>query len=162
MVKATTHIQRAYPRSRGGTLEWSSSTGSSGGLSPLARGNRKKKLIYTVAQGPIPARAGEPDLGALLLTSAGAYPRSRGGTSVSDRASRARGGLSPLARGNLVVKGAWQCNLRPIPARAGEPEPMHRADTGHGAYPRSRGGTTIDFSIFHLPLGLSPLARGNP
>ena len=51
-------------------------------------------------QGPIPARAGEPNKEVLRGGKSGAYPRSRGGTDATLGSVNALGGLSPLARGN--------------------------------------------------------------
>jgi len=90
-------------------------------------------------------------------------------------------GLSPLARGNLVVHAEIVLTVGSIPARAGEPptlrrpriagwvyprsrggtlgrlRPVHR----HRVYPRSRGGTQYHPAARQVHLGLSPLARGN-
>ncbi len=51
---------RAYPRSRGGTVNITSTAAPLGGLSPLARGNPNEQRKQRRASGPIPARAGEP------------------------------------------------------------------------------------------------------
>ena len=100
-------LLRAYPRSRGGTPERQTPTGTSRGLSPLARGNLVHLLGFPrlwgpIAQGlsplargnlgatlqkpdglgPIPARAGEPNEGVGDHNDSGAYPRSRGGTTA--------------------------------------------------------------------------------
>ena len=50
----------AYPRSRGGTAACVVIRSPLLGLSPLARGNRLGHGARQIAQGPIPARAGEP------------------------------------------------------------------------------------------------------
>ena len=71
---------RAYPRSRGGTERHGAWRRRHLGLSPLARGNQDREGESIAAFGPIPARAGEPERGRRVLTAAGAYPRSRGGT----------------------------------------------------------------------------------
>ena len=91
-----------------------------------------------------------------------AYPRSRGGTSCRVHTPQQRLGLSPLARGNLRVRLLHLWLLGPIPARAGEPLPVHARYALCGAYPRSRGGTTNAWPTAPPPNGLSPLARGNP
>ena len=51
---------RAYPRSRGGTIDEAMPFPVAKGLSPLARGNRAGVIVDNVSRGPIPARAGEP------------------------------------------------------------------------------------------------------
>ena len=50
----------AYPRSRGATCVSSRRTVTVGGLSPLARGNRRNRIFRRGGGGPIPARAGQP------------------------------------------------------------------------------------------------------
>ncbi len=70
-------------------------------------------------------------------------------------------GLSPLARGN---QGNWRASpgqMRPIPARAGQPPPRCRWCRARWAYPRSRGATLQCHSLTTRLQGLSPLARGN-
>ena len=132
---------RAYPRSRGGT--WATSTPSlpRSGLSPLARGNPSICTRQVPWSGPIPARAGEPGHAFAQGAQSGAYPRSRGGTfSVAVLSMRSRG-LSPLARGNLVLMASDHRGAGPIPARAGEPRCFCPYYANSRAYPRSRGGT---------------------
>ena len=51
---------RAYPRSRGGTIDIKNAWSLDTGLSPLARGNQPQCHARFKAAGPIPARAGEP------------------------------------------------------------------------------------------------------
>ena len=72
-------------------------------------------------EGPIPARAGEPDSRIQGCRQTGAYPRSRGGTARGYELKAEFGGLSPLARGNLLGALAGVDVFGPIPARAGEP-----------------------------------------
>ena len=91
----------AYPRSRGATRLVPPSPSRAGGLSPLARGNQLGQAGRDLADGPIPARAGQPNrLGAVGGTG-GAYPRSRGATALGRFGPCLLLGLSPLARGNL-------------------------------------------------------------
>ena len=71
-------------------------------------------------------------------------------------------GLSPLARGNLPITFPVSILCGPIPARAGEPNPLIEIRCGVRAYPRSRGGTVWSIWRPVAVLGLSPLARGNP
>ena len=52
--------EKAYPRSRGGTVEGGACGGFVEGLSPLARGNLHLLGVVRPLDGPIPARAGEP------------------------------------------------------------------------------------------------------
>ena len=55
------------------------------GLSPLARGNRKRQVGRAAALGPIPAGAGKPEFAAEGRVFAGAYPRWRGETEMDSR-----------------------------------------------------------------------------
>ena len=71
------------------------------GLSPLARGNRKRWSRSVSLRGPIPARAGQPSRGWCSWRARRAYPRSRGATSGESDFMLPPWGLSPLARGNL-------------------------------------------------------------
>ena len=72
----------AYPRSRGGTILRPVIDTLLWGLSPLARGNLGENADNVGADGPIPARAGEPWPARPSSHRPRAYPRSRGGTGV--------------------------------------------------------------------------------
>ena len=134
---------------------------SAQGLSPLARGNLRRLHPARSVPGPIPARAGEPMRRMRDAIRIGAYPRSRGGTEGGREEEERGRGLSPLARGNLVVPADAVGGAGPIPARAGEPSCRPAADLRPGAYPRSRGGTMRTKAVELFDQGLSPLARGN-
>ena len=151
----------AYPRSRGGTTPVAAVAYWNEGLSPLARGNLAPPSDLDLSQGPIPARAGEPQSPESLCRNTGAYPRSRGGTTPSRFGRRCYRGLSPLARGNRSKNQARTAPKGPIPARAGEPPTMFGGNGTTRAYPRSRGGTRALRYFASTPRGLSPLARGN-
>ena len=112
-------------------------------------------------EGPIPARAGEPNSNQCVFSVDGAYPRSRGGTLVIEQKYLIGKGLSPLARGNRCSMSAFIIPVRPIPARAGEPKKDFLHCYFPRAYPRSRGGTLWTKSGSDQASGLSPLARGN-
>ncbi len=92
--------RRAYPRSRGATLSLSAKIWAMRGLSPLARGNHRRRDDREPPSGPIPARAGQPSQTAGRAAWRRAYPRSRGATTRWNSSITARWGLSPLARGN--------------------------------------------------------------
>ena len=131
------------------------------GLSPLARGNRRRKHCHHARLGPIPARAGQPGAFRLLIPSIRAYPRSRGATHLEQRPRQGLKGLSPLARGNRLQALQCRIGVRPIPARAGQPTAAAPAVAASRAYPRSRGATSAALGVYRLGEGLSPLARGN-
>ena len=151
----------AYPRSRGGTLLLFWLPGFPEGLSPLARGNLQDSQASNGVSGPIPARAGEPYLARRQSASCRAYPRSRGGTRRRRHCLWGRRGLSPLARGNPILRAAIISSRGPIPARAGEPAIAKAVPWVWRAYPRSRGGTWPRLTPAFRCMGLSPLARGN-
>ena len=92
--------RRAYPRSRGATLRRGRRQAHRRGLSPLTRGNLSRVLFDQLADGPIPAHAGQPEALDDVGGGAGAYPRSRGATSRASARVSVRPGLSPLTRGN--------------------------------------------------------------
>ena len=154
-------LTRAYPRSRGGTLTRWLRFGSPVGLSPLTRGNRAHLVQRCLGHGPIPAHAGEPKSGSGARKTCGAYPRSRGGTKLSNITRMDKRGLSPLTRGNLAGVPQHARRGGPIPAHAGEPHRTRSHPAPARAYPRSRGGTADDVLLARLAKGLSPLTRGN-
>ena len=153
---------RAYPRSRGGTVCAISERCPPRGLSPLARGNHGEIREPAARLRPIPARAGEPRSALRSPQPKRAYPRSRGGTERRIASPAGCKGLSPLARGNLDKSHKLLVELRPIPARAGEPFNWLASFCCARAYPRSRGGTDSARAPGRTLWGLSPLARGNP
>ena len=131
------------------------------GLSPPARGNPDCTIHSIPASGPIPASAGEPSGTPVMLKSARAYPRQRGGTLPRVSAMQFGQGLSPPARGNHREGGIDARLCGPIPASAGEPLFLVRIGRIFGAYPRQRGGTIISILSASAKSGLSPPARGN-
>ena len=131
------------------------------GLSPLARGNPHSTKKYGHPHGTIPARAGEPVTSTLDWTNTGDYPRSRGGTGPTSADVRGTMGLSPLARGNLLISMHTLAVCGTIPARAGEPVPDSFQNLSPTDYPRSRGGPWQTTRTKQAIWGLSPLARGN-
>ena len=153
--------QGAYPRSRGATAVGQKVGAFVEGLSPLARGNRRASSGRCRSDGPIPARAGQPEELCTHSSATRAYPRSRGATERNKQLAARIEGLSPLARGNpkrVPVAGALG---GPIPARAGQPASSRRLARPSRAYPRSRGATG-DWGLGgNSGGGLSPLARGN-
>ena len=112
---------RVYPRLRGGTVSHGILESRRQGLSPLARGNRGASGLHLAGRGSIPACAGEPSGRQPEQTGLGVYPRLRGGTLLRLPDRPRNGGLSPLARGNLVHNTARSEAGGSIPACAGEP-----------------------------------------
>ncbi len=139
---------RAYPRSHGGTSNLAFPASWPRGLSPFARGNRERACVRASRQGPIPVRTGEPTQAGIATVQAGAYPRSHGGTSTSALMKALIRGLSPFARGNLVLILAHRELAGPIPVRTGEPPLPVLRSCAKRAYPRSHGGTRVAFFWF--------------
>ena len=154
-------IRRAYPRSRGATFPAAGKMRPIRGLSPLARGNHWRQGGRGRAEGPIPARAGQPKTCAASWTRARAYPRSRGATTQHTSGQYGDKGLSPLARGNRAGWSVNDARSGPIPARAGQPLRRRGETDRDWAYPRSRGATAAKGQGDEDVKGLSPLARGN-
>jgi len=152
---------RAYPRSRGATASASCATALQKGLSPLARGNPDVAPAVAGIDGPIPARAGQPQWGDGVVNVIKAYPRSRGATGFCCAMRGSGRGLSPLARGNRKSARESVTCSGPIPARAGQPGLPTVPICHNGAYPRSRGATLTPAPMSRYASGLSPLARGN-
>ena len=112
------------------------------GLSPHVRGNRHAVLHLDVAEGPIPACAGEPFAQRHAAATDGAYPRMCGGTISEQRMAPMSAGLSPHVRGNLFALLITHGVHGPIPACAGEPTSCLLGLPRIGAYPRMCGGTS--------------------
>ena len=153
---------RVYPRGCGGTGAEMSVIDPNPGLSPRVRGNLTEWPTCALAEGSIPAGAGEPDVGRLQEHPARVYPRGCGGTHrpPCDRAGDQ--GLSPRVRGNRSEHGGPKRSRGSIPAGAGEPAAPPRTSSTRRVYPRGCGGTG-DYTIAEAKTGgLSPRVRGNP
>ena len=135
---------------------------SSGGLSPLVRGNPPSAAERARPGGTIPARAGEPPAPPRRRRPGRDYPRSCGGTPRGAASREEVAGLSPLVRGNPRIYSQPLESRGTIPARAGEPLRRCPARRGSRDYPRSCGGTLGRQAVSYIGLGLSPLVRGNP
>ncbi len=134
-------VRGVYPRRRGGTADFHPIGPYPPGLSPQARGNRRQVISLEENAWSIPAGAGEPLHAQHRDGRSTVYPRRRGGTFFALTLALCTGGLSPQARGNLVLSDGTCGELRSIPAGAGEPiDFRNRANTAK-VYPRRRGGT---------------------
>ena len=112
---------RVYPRTCGGTAQWSRGYLMGMGLSPHVRGNRHLPSFHFTRTGSIPARAGEPWTPKGSRRTNWVYPRTCGGTAVPHRTTQASMGLSPHVRGNHCLRAGAHDGIGSIPARAGEP-----------------------------------------
>ena len=158
---AAQFLAGAYPRSHGATSKEPLMRFPHWGLSPLARGNLTEIAVMSGAEGPIPARTGQPQDRQPQSCASWAYPRSHGATTSLKPGKPSGLGLSPLARGNPAVVRAVSWGVGPIPARTGQPAFQHAHTAALKAYPRSHGATSGRLMILRYRSGLSPLARGN-
>ena len=132
---------KVYPRVGGGTLTRQRLCHSTEGLSPRGRGNRLFGLRGTIPARSIPAWAGEPSSGALLLMGKKVYPRVGGGTASATYPLEPMSGLSPRGRGNRPFGPSSPRGPRSIPAWAGEPPARLIVSINDRVYPRVGGGT---------------------
>ena len=150
-----------YPRVCGGTLAHPRLSLAEQGLSPRVRGNHSIGFRHDIPFGSIPACAGEP-----METLHGehdeqVYPRVCGGTRHSPRPHGAFLGLSPRVRGNRWTVTCAPVRGGSIPACAGEPQGLAKANGETMVYPRVCGGTVAALPDGDLLRGLSPRVRGN-
>ena len=131
------------------------------GLSPRVRGNRGRSTLGTLLLRSIPARAGEPSPSWKPPSARRVYPRACGGTFRELAGIRRIIGLSPRVRGNPSRQTYGQLAQRSIPARAGEPDPLHVCRQASTVYPRACGGTAWIRGHCTAQTGLSPRVRGN-
>ena len=108
----------------------------------------------------IPAGAGNTRLLQRLYQLSTVYPRWRGEHYCRRPYLGTRDGLSPLARGTLLLQNVHEWSGRFIPAGAGNTSRMLTRWPGWPVYPRWRGEhVSANLSTVSIP-GLSPLARG--
>ena len=135
-------VTRVYPRVCGGTNTSVLYNIPSPGLSPRVRGNRPGSAPVALAEGSIPACAGEPYSRPTIFLWNTVYP--------------------PRVRGN-PRRGVTQIHRAgSIPACAGEPPVIWPSGSGVTVYPRVCGGTKGPFRTYKVSRGLSPRVRGNP
>ena len=91
---------RVYPRAYGGTLARDLVYSAAVGLSPRVRGNLLERRHLYHGLWSIPARTGEPLIGAFDRAEVLVYPRAYGGTTAPYGLKGTLPGLSPRVRGN--------------------------------------------------------------
>ena len=119
IIRGINSSRSAHPRSRGEHLSAVTTSSSSGGSSPLARGTLVDGYTAFDARRLIPARAGNTARLPAFSGLNSAHPRSRGEHRRDFNASTPRFGSSPLARGTPITRLTRNHNRRLIPARAG-------------------------------------------
>ena len=95
-------VDKVYPRECGGTRDKRRRSKHRAGLSPRVRGNLVVEGVAGLADGSIPASAGEPRSARSRSRRARVYPRECGGTRLLATSPCAAAGLSPRVRGNLT------------------------------------------------------------
>ena len=151
---------RDHPRSRGVYCGTRSTTGSTTGSSPLARGLPDFKRAGEEATRIIPARAGFTEHYEPHYTRRRDHPRSRGVYTFLKTRSKRTGGSSPLARGLRPGRLRVPRRHRIIPTRAGFTSGTRRATRNTADHPRSRGVYCPPLRCAPSRPGSSPLARG--
>ena len=159
MVLMPSHTP-AHPRSRGENVAVSVPTGGREGSSPLTRGKLQARHRSAPRPGLIPAHAGKTEAGEPWHTTPGAHPRSRVENRLSVSTMTSGGGSSPLTRGKLGLKPAWEPIFGLIPAHAGKTESRSSCSVSQQAHPRSRGENGLPGFVDAYDGGSSPLTRG--
>ena len=114
-----------------------------------------------LAEGSIPACAGEPPQSSEPLPNPWVYPRVCGGTTVGRHHHHIGRGLSPRVRGNQRSPAVVLTEEGSIPACAGEPSLRTCCSVQPRVYPRVCGGTRGSIRAGQFYQGLSPRVRGN-
>ena len=152
--------RRVYPRACGGAIGGSSTTFTTGGLSPRVRGSLDTDTTAKPDVGSIPARAGEPDWRGSASRSLRVYPRACGGALRMSIPAAGAAGLSPRVRGSPLPAVASIISDGSIPARAGEPRRLIPPPMSCWVYPRACGGAVSGAANGGAGQGLSPRVRG--
>ena len=153
---------RAYPRVCGATGQDFAGPVYANGLSPRVRGNRFWVGLPFIAEGPIPACAGQPQVRTQRGQRNRAYPRVCGATVNEGFRLLGLLGLSPRVRGNPRNLQYLSRQTGPIPACAGQPRQWQDQLRCARAYPRVCGATVAVRDGAGAGKGLSPRVRGNP
>ncbi len=133
-----------------------------GGLSPLARGTRRQRIVRLPLHRFIPAGAGNTSTLSITTDREPVYPRWRGEHPFIFVSSWRDLGLSPLARGTRTKYPSLNPRRRFIPAGAGNTIETFHAIKQAAVYPRWRGEHLLIKWRARCVYGLSPLARGTP
>ena len=158
--EATRASSPAHPRSRGENCLRTAPPRAHTGSSPLTRGKRPRRRLFTSVSRLIPAHAGKTSRTCASSRPPWAHPRSRGENATRPRHLATPTGSSPLTRGKQDVRGRRRDNLRLIPAHAGKTRCRSPRSAGGPAHPRSRGENLSDDGAYFAQPGSSPLTRG--
>ncbi len=132
-------ISAVYPRWRGELSFPMQNAAFLAGLSPLARGTQWQAGNMKTTERFIPAGAGNSSSCSGTSVEVSVYPRWRGELSINPHQLDVCGGLSPLARGTLILVAGVTGGIRFIPAGAGNSTGVNYSTTATPVYPRWRG-----------------------
>ncbi len=132
------------------------------GSSPLARGTLLGRTGLIRWSRFIPAGAGNTSIACATTTAWTVHPRWRGEHQDERLQSLLNDGSSPLARGTPQQRPVMRCDLRFIPAGAGNTRRLNRTRRPFPVHPRWRGEHGSDQGRQAHHSGSSPLARGTP
>ena len=150
-----------HPRASGATLREITQLERDGGPSPRERGNPREERVACLADGSIPARAGQPSKASATTSGPRVHPRASGATVIRDESTSGGVGPSPRERGNRSSPHDPATGRRSIPARAGQPRGRHRFPSSTGVHPRASGATVKPARAIGRRAGPSPRERGN-
>ena len=149
-----------HPRACGGNQEVGAAAPLIPGASPRLRG---KQLGAERGAGParcIPAPAGETDEEDEDHPFSPVHPRACGGNGIGGVGAAARVGASPRLRGKPSPAESRSCDIRCIPAPAGETAPSSTSSGPSAVHPRACGGNDPGPDSYDGELGASPRLRG--
>ena len=107
-----------------------------GGLSPLARGTRRQRIVRLPLHRFIPAGAGNTSTLSITTDREPVYPRWRGEHFTTIGGYATAHGLSPLARGTQIWGAPLMKSKRFIPAGAGNTRQLVKLRQLLPVYPR--------------------------
>ncbi len=151
----------SHPRVGGETHRARAGRASSGGPSPLGRGNHGRTGALALSGRAVPAWAGKPAPRNRSNRLRPGHPRVGGETPSAAIVNPSEPGPSPRGRGNLHASKARPACARAIPAWAGKPLAAGRRLLHRRGHPRV-GGETMERHIAAFRIkGPSPRGRGN-
>ena len=130
------------------------------GLSPWARGIRRRRSRHVGRWGSIPVGTGNPPAWPSRRCTSGVYPRGHGESWPSRSPASSGAGLSPWARGIQVDVQPDPEGSRSIPVGTGNPRRARRRSARRRVYPRGHGESLLPLVRTRFYGGLSPWARG--
>ena len=149
-----------HPRMRGEQMITSELKDSPGGSSPRARGAGVPPAHRHVAEGIIPACAGNSDLQIEVYIAVWDHPRVRGEQYEARVDDKGDLGSSPRARGTADIEARRDVAVGIIPACAGNSRTPWAPAAPRRDHPRVRGEQALLQIKRHVQEGSSPRARG--